>query len=89
MESDRLNWSASAKLRECYSEVEHDDEERKDIVQQMLQKSTDFLRQIIVPLKGQGGGHIVVCVPLLSSVSVGRLHLVGLVRARRPQQEEK
>ena len=64
--------------------MEQEDEERKDIVQQILQKSTDFPRRI-VPVEGQVKGHSVV--PSVSSVSVGRLHLVGLVRARRLQEE--
>ena len=42
VKGDRLNAWTSAKLRECYSEVEQEDEERKSTVQQILQKSTDF-----------------------------------------------
>ena len=49
MNSDRLNAWTSAKLRECYSEVESEDEQLD------LQKSTDFLKRIIVPVEGQGG----------------------------------
>ena len=32
-----------------------EDDQRKSIVQQILQKSTDFLRRIIAPVGGQGG----------------------------------
>ena len=42
-ESDRLT-------EECYSEVMQEDEERKGIVQQILQQSTDFPSGIIVPV---------------------------------------
>ena len=55
LKNDNLNAWSSAKLRESDSEVEREDEERKCIVQQILQKSTDFLRRIIVPVEGQGG----------------------------------
>ena len=71
--SDRLNSWTSAKLQGCY----------KGIVLQILQKITDFPRRIIVPVGGRG-----VRVPALSSVSAGRPHLVGLVRARRPECDQ-
>ena len=54
LKSDKLDARTSAKLRECYYEVRQEDDERKSIVHQTLQKSTDFLRSIIVPLGGQG-----------------------------------
>ena len=47
---DRLNAWTSAQVQECYSEEEQEDDERKFIVQQILRKSTDFLRRIIVPV---------------------------------------
>ena len=40
---DRLSAWSSVKLRECCSEVEKEDDERKSIAQQNLHKSTDFL----------------------------------------------
>ena len=55
MGNDKLNAWSSANLRECCSDVEQEDEERKSIVQLILQKSADFLRRIIVPVEGQGG----------------------------------
>ena len=55
MNSDTLNAWTSEKLRECYSEVAQEDEQRKSIVQLILQKSTHFLRRIFVPVEGQGG----------------------------------
>ena len=54
MKGDKLNAWPSVKLRESYSEVEQKDEERKSIVQQILDKSTDFLRRVTVPVEGQG-----------------------------------
>ena len=52
-ESDRHNAWTSAKLQECSNEVKQDDDEPKSIVQQILQKGTDFVRRIIVPVEGQ------------------------------------
>ena len=57
--SDRLTAWTTAKLQECYSEVEQEDDERKCIVLQNLQESTDVLRRVTVP----GRGHTVVHVP--------------------------
>ena len=39
-----------AKLKESYSEVRQDDDQRKSIVQ-VMQKSTDFLRRVTVPVE--------------------------------------
>ena len=38
----------------CHSGVKQNDDERKSIVQQILLKSTDFVRRISVPVEGQG-----------------------------------
>ena len=46
---------SSVNLRECHSEVEQADEDRKSIAQLVLLKGTDFRRQIIAPVEGQGG----------------------------------
>ena len=43
-----------AKPKESYHEVRQEDDERKRSVQQILQKSTDFWRRIIVPVEGKG-----------------------------------
>ena len=40
---------------ECCNDVEQDDEDRRRIAQQILLKSTDFLRRIMAPASGQGG----------------------------------
>ena len=52
----------------CHSE----DKDRKRIVQQILQKSTDFLRRINVPVRGAGRSHIVVRVPSLPPLAACR-----------------
>ena len=44
-----------AKLSGSYYQAKQDDEPRKGIVQQIMQKSTDFLRRIIVPVHLQEG----------------------------------
>ena len=54
-ENDGLSAWPSVKLRECYSEMEQEDEDRKSIAQLMVKKSTDFPRRIIVSVEGQGG----------------------------------
>ena len=53
--NDRLNAWACAKLRDCYSEVEQEDEDRKSAAKLILQQGTDFSRLIVVPVEGQGG----------------------------------
>ena len=50
----RSIWT-SAKVRECYSEVEQEDEGRVSIAQAILRKSTGFLRRITAPIDGVGG----------------------------------
>ena len=42
-------------MRECYNEVEQEDEDRQSIVQDILRKKTHFLRRIIVPVEGHRG----------------------------------
>ena len=37
-----------------HREVKQEDEERKSIVQQIMHKSTDFQRRIIMPIERQG-----------------------------------
>ena len=57
LKSKELNLWTRVKIQECYHEV------RKSIVQQALQKSTDFFRLIIAPVEGQGGVSTDVRVP--------------------------
>ena len=53
-EDDMLSVWASIKVRECYNEVEAEDEGRLSIAQGILRKSTDFLRRIFAPNGGAG-----------------------------------
>ena len=55
MKSDELNPWTMAKLKESYCEVTQDDDQRERIVQQVMRKSTGFLRRIIVPPDGHEG----------------------------------
>ena len=43
------------KIQVCYCDVRQEGDERKSIVQQILHKSTDFLRRIVEPVGGLGG----------------------------------
>ena len=52
---DELNPWTWVKLQGCYYEVRQDEDQRRSIVQKIMQNSTDFLRRIIVPVQGQGG----------------------------------
>ena len=78
---------ASAKVGEYYSEVELEDEGRVSIAQDILCKSTDFLREIIGPSYGVGG----VTLPSVC-LHCHRFPLedyIWWVSSRRRQQEEK
>ena len=70
VESGELNPWMMAKLKESHCQARQEDDQRKSVVQQRMQKSTDVLRRIIVL--------VAVRVPSLSTISAGRLPLVGL-----------
>ena len=55
LDNNKLSAWSSVKLRECHSEVEQEDEDRKSITRLFLRKSAHFLRRIIVPVDGQEG----------------------------------
>ena len=44
-----------AELKESYHQAEQEDVQSKNIVQQVLARSTDFLRLVISPVQRQGG----------------------------------
>ena len=46
---------AESGLKESYFQARQEDEQRKSIVQQVVPRSADFLRRIIVPVQVQGG----------------------------------
>ena len=54
MKSDQLNPWTMAKLKESYLEARHGKDQRKCIVQQVIQRNTNIL-QIIAPVQRQGG----------------------------------
>ena len=55
------------KLTEFHCQVKQDDDQSRSLVQQTLQKSTDFVRRIIVPVEGPGGEpHCRMCARRLS-----------------------
>ena len=39
---------------ECHHEARHEDHQRRNVVQKIMQKSTDVLRRITVPVEGDG-----------------------------------
>ena len=55
MKSDQLNPWTMAKLKESYLEARHGKDQRKCIVQQVIQRNTNILRRIIAP------GHTCAC----------------------------
>ena len=57
------------KLQECYCEARQEDDWRRSIVQQILQKSTEFLRRITVVSGETGRGYTVMRVPPLPPIS--------------------
>ena len=63
LKTGTLSFWAGVKVRELFNEVEQIDEDRKSIAQSILQRSTNFLRRIIVPIEGQGGSHYHTCAP--------------------------
>ena len=58
LKNGMLSILASAKVRECYGEVEQEDESRQSIVQDILRGSADFLRETtaLVDEMGSVGG---------------------------------
>ena len=52
----KLSAWASFKVRECYENVESEEKDRLSIAQDILHKSTDFLRRIIAPIGAVRGG---------------------------------
>ena len=77
MKSDEFTPWMMTKLQESCYQAKQDDDQRKSVARQIMQRSTDFLRRIIVPVEGQGGV-TVVRVPSPPPISARRLHLVGL-----------
>ena len=66
---DKLSVLGSITVRDSYNEVEAEDEGRSSIAQDILRKSTDFLRRILAPSGGAGECYPPVRVPSLSLLS--------------------
>ena len=52
---EELNPRMMAKLKGSCYQARQEDDQRKSIMQKVMQRSTDFLRRIIAPVQGQGG----------------------------------
>ena len=76
------------RMREAYEKVTNDEIGRLGIVQEILRKSTAFLRRVIAPVGGMES-HFVVCRPALQQFSFGGLLLVGIDGTRRRQQQKE
>ena len=68
----------SAKVRECYNEVEQEDEDEQSIEQDILRKSTDFLRRIIVPVEGREGVTLLTATSTRLKTTSGGFQRAGL-----------
>ena len=55
LRNGKLRGWRRARVRECYNKVEQEEEDRQSIAQDILRKSTEFMRRSIVPVEGQGG----------------------------------
>ena len=65
------------RLREACEKVAMDGIDRLGIAQEMLRKSTDFLRRIIATSQRNGRSHHVVCLPTLQQFPLGGLTTFG------------
>ena len=57
LKGEELNTWLMAKLKEGSYQAKHNGDQRKGSVQQVVPKSKDILRRIIVPVEGQDGSH--------------------------------
>ena len=82
-EKKRNHQNGLEKIREAYEKVAKERIGRLGIVQEILRKSTDFLRRIIAPADGMERSHLVVRLSTLQQFLLGGLHLAGLNRTWR------
>ena len=66
------------RIKEAFELAAQDETENMSIVQEIMLRSTEYLRRIIAPVGGEGGVHNVTPVPKLQQFSTGRPRLVGL-----------
>ena len=77
--SKDLNAWTRVKIQEFFHEVRQEDDHRNFIVQQILQKGTDFLRRIIAPV---GGVTLSDGCPYCHRFLIEGIYLVGFNKAR-------
>ena len=78
LESDELNLWTMGKLEESYHQAKQEDDQRKSIARQIMQKSTDIPEADHPASRRTKRCYTVVRVPSLSSISARRLHLLDL-----------
>ena len=92
MKSEEVNPWVMTKLRKSYYQAGQEDDQRKGIVQKVMQKSTDLLERIVVPVEGQGGSHCPTCALIaadaLMKVTPGALRWSTETAARRVNSEQ-
>ena len=66
------------RIKEAFDLVAQDEARKVSIVQEVMFKSTDYLRRLIAPVEGQGRCHNVLPMPALQQLPSGRQRLVGL-----------
>ena len=84
MKDDKLSMWAIVKVRECCDGVDLEDESRLSIAQDILRKSTDFLRRIIAPCDGVGGVTLSYVCPHCHRFSLE--HYIWWVHSEGPEQ---
>ena len=73
-------WTFEGIREAAYEKVAKDEIGRFGIVQEILRKSTDFLRRIIAPSRWNGRSHFVVCLSTLQQFLPWRTTLGGFLQ---------
>ena len=68
-ENGKISVWTSVKVRECYKEVEQEDEDRQGTVQDILLKKHGLLEADHRASRRRGRDHFVVCMPSLPPIS--------------------
>ena len=74
-------------MRECCEVVEYKGDGRQRFAQLILQKSNDFSRRIIAPVRGLGGSSLSYVCPHCHRYPLEDYIWVGLIRARKQAVE--
>ena len=70
------------RIEEAFEQVAQDEARKMSIVQEIIIRSTDYIRRIIAPVGGQGGVTMSYLCPHCNSFTLGRLHLVCFRREK-------